>query len=82
MSICEAYSYIIYSEITSNQMFFFILEQYVVMSNRFIMPNVIDSIGVGGWRIRAAQTISRNIQPGTEEKRRLGQGLRSGDKGG
>jgi len=67
MSICEAYSYIFYSEITSNQMFFFfILEQYVVMSNRFIRPIVIDSIGVEGRRIRAAQTISRNVHAGSD----------------
>ena len=39
-------------------MFFFILEQYVVMSHRFILAIVIDYIHFGERRIRAAQTIS------------------------
>ena len=58
MSSCVSFSYIFYSEITSNQMFFFNLEQYVVMSNRFILPIAIDSIRAGGRRITAAQTLS------------------------
>ena len=57
MFICVAFSYIFYSEITSNQMFFFILEQYVGICKRFILPIVIDCICFGGRRIRAAQTL-------------------------
>jgi len=41
----------------------FILEQYMVMSNRFILPIVMDLMRFGGQRIRAAQTPSPQRPP-------------------
>ena len=58
MSTCVAFSYTFYAEITSNQMFLLILEQYVVMYICFILPIVIDCVHLGGRRIRVAQTLS------------------------
>jgi len=42
-----------------SDVFYLILEQYVVMPNRFLLPNVIKCMRFVGRRSRAAYTLTR-----------------------